>query len=203
MHKVNGWKEQAVRKETIWQVVITILIVAMCLTSYTMKIKDKMTKQQNDIQAEAVASDAVETPVEEVEQSDPEDEPAMFVSPYAGISLTEHEATLMARVVWAEARGESYDGQVAIAQVILNRYLKGYGNSITDICCARNQFAVGHTYTEKQLQAVWDAMSGYDALSGYSQSNQNSTEVVYFSTGCLRYGSYFCTIGGHVFRTYS
>lgn len=93
------------RRETIWQVVITILIVAMCLTSCAMKIKDKMTKQQDDIQAEAVASDAVETPVEEVEQSDPEDEPATFVSPYAGISLTEHEATLMARVVWAEARG--------------------------------------------------------------------------------------------------
>lgn len=92
---------------------------------------------------------------------------------------------------------------IVIYKYLLNRYLKGYGNSITDICCARNQFAVGHTYTEKQLQAVWDAMSGYDALSGYSQSNQNSTEVVYFSTGCLRYGSYFCTIGGHVFRTYS
>lgn len=191
------------RKEAIWQAVITVLIVAMCFASCAIKIKDKSAKQQNEIQTEAVASNTVESPIEKTDQVGMECALTTFESPYADIALTEHEATLMARVVWAEARGESYDGQVAIAQVILNRYLKDYGNSITDICCARNQFAVGHTYTEKQLQAVWDALSGYDALSVYSQSNQNSTEVVYFSTGCLRYGSYFCTIGGHVFRTYS
>ena len=191
------------RKETIWQAVITVLIVAMCFASCAIKIKDKSAKQQNEIQTEAVESNTVESPIEKTDQVGMECALTTFESPYADIALTEHEATLMARVVWAEARGETYDGQVAIAQVILNRYLKDYGNSITDICCARNQFAVGHTYTEKQLQAVWDALSGYDALSVYSQSNQNSTEVVYFSTGCLRYGSYFCTIGGHVFRTYS
>lgn len=39
------------------------------------------------------------------------------------------------------------------------------------------------------------------ALAGHPALDLN-TDVVYFSTGSLTYGSYYKTIGDHVFRTY-
>lgn len=118
-------------------------------------------------------------------------------SPYAGLNLNEEDVILAAQVVWAEARGEEYRGQVAVAEVIFNRMLHPNipGDTVREVVLAPNQFAVGETYTEQQVQAVLDALNGYGALDG-------NTDVVYFSTGSLRYGSYYTTIGGHVFRTY-
>ena len=39
----------------------------------------------------------------------------------------------MARLVTAEAGGESYKGKVAVAKVILNRKCKGFSNTITGV----------------------------------------------------------------------
>ncbi|MDA2779421.1 LysM peptidoglycan-binding domain-containing protein [Bacillus cereus group sp. Bc002] len=49
-------------------------------------------------------------------------------------SISEKEKDLMARLVTAEAGGESYKGKVAVAKVILNRVnAKGFPNTITDV----------------------------------------------------------------------
>ncbi|MGN4715565.1 cell wall hydrolase [Bacillus cereus group sp. MYBK226-2] len=49
-------------------------------------------------------------------------------------SISEKEKDLMARLVTAEAGGESYKGKVAVAKVILNRVnANGFPNTITDV----------------------------------------------------------------------
>ncbi|MGZ7151791.1 cell wall hydrolase [Bacillus sp. BC08] len=49
-------------------------------------------------------------------------------------SISEKEKDLMARLVTAEAGGESYEGKVAVAKVILNRVkAKGFPNTITGV----------------------------------------------------------------------
>ncbi|WP_163247486.1 cell wall hydrolase [Bacillus tropicus] len=49
-------------------------------------------------------------------------------------SISEKEKDLMARLVTAEAGGESYKGKVAVAKVILNRAnANGFPNTITDV----------------------------------------------------------------------
>ncbi|PKJ52788.1 cell wall hydrolase [Bacillus sp. SN10] len=49
-------------------------------------------------------------------------------------SISEKEKDLMARLVTAEAGGESYKGKVAVAKVILNRVsAKGFPNTITGV----------------------------------------------------------------------
>lgn len=50
-------------------------------------------------------------------------------------------------------------------------------------------------YGSVQMEAVDAALAGHPALD-------LNTDVVYFSTGSLTYGSYYKTIGDHVFRTY-
>lgn len=67
--------------------------------------------------------------------------------------------------------------------------------SISDILFSPCQFVVGDYYGSVQMEAVDAALAGHPALD-------LNTDVVYFSTGSLTYGSYYKTIGDHVFRTY-
>lgn len=100
-------------------------------------------------------------------------------------------------MVYNEARGEPFEGQVAVVQVALNRYMhEAFDGSISDILLAPNQFSVGNTYGDEQMKAVEAALAGDSALD-------LNTDVVFFSTGRLTYGSYYKTICCHVFRTYA
>jgi N-acetylmuramoyl-L-alanine amidase len=56
-------------------------------------------------------------------------------------SITEQEKDLLARLVRAEAQGEPYAGQVAVAVVVLNRVDSGYfPNTITGVINQKGQF---------------------------------------------------------------
>lgn len=126
-------------------------------------------------------------------QSVPEEEAP---NPYAELVITAAEKELLACMVYNEARGEPFEGQIAVVQVALNRYMhEAFDGSISDILLAPNQFSVGNTYGEEQMEAVEAALAGEPVL-------ELNTDVVFFSTGKLTYGSYYKTIGGHVFRTY-
>lgn len=84
-----------------------------------------------------------------------------------------------------------------MVQVALNRYMHdAFSGSISEILLAPNQFAVGNYYNLEQMEAVEAALSGNPALD-------LNTDVVFFSTGALTYGSYYKTIEDHVFRTYT
>lgn len=129
----------------------------------------------------------------------PEEEPAepeADLNPYAELSLTDTEKELLACMAYSEAGNQSFDGQVAVVQVALNRYMhEAYSGSISDILFSPCQFVVGDYYGSVQMEAVDAALAGHPALD-------LNTDVVYFSTGSLTYGSYYKTIGDHVFRTY-
>lgn len=62
-------------------------------------------------------------------------------APQPIIPVAEGEEELLVRLVIAESGNQPYEGQVAVAQVVCDRYIAGYGNSITDVIYAENQFA--------------------------------------------------------------
>lgn len=52
----------------------------------------------------------------------------------------------LARTIWGEARGESFNGQIAVAWVVLNRLAKGgYGTTIEEVCKKPWQFSCWNT----------------------------------------------------------
>ncbi len=115
-------------------------------------------------------------------------------NPYKELKLTQDEKKLLARMVYSEA---PFEGQVAVAQVALNRYLhESFNGSISDIISEPGQFTVGKRYGDSQMAAVETALSGAPVLD-------LNTDVVFFSTGGLKCGTYYRTIENHVFRTYS
>lgn len=62
-------------------------------------------------------------------------------APQPIIPVAEGEEELLVRLVIAESGNQPYEGQVAVAQVVCDRYTAGYGDSITDVIYAENQFA--------------------------------------------------------------
>lgn len=96
----------------------------------------------------------------------------------SGYSLSEQDAYLIACVVTAEAGGDIYEDQLAVANVILNR-LKGgrYGASVYDVVYARGQFtvatngmlarAIANGPGSVAVQATKDALSGINNVPNY------------------------------------
>lgn len=85
------------------------------------------------------------------------------------INLTNDELTLLSRLVTGEARGESYEGQVAVAAVVINRVLDDrFPDTIEDVIYQRNAFSVVNDGsinmkpTESSCRAVQEAIYGSD-----------------------------------------
>lgn len=87
--------------------------------------------------------------------------------------LSEEDMMNIAKLVWVEARGECYEGKVAVAAVVLNRYFSDnlcfYRSSILDTLVQPAQFAPIWGVTEWDLsndpdclKAVEDACKGWD-----------------------------------------
>ena len=135
----------------------------------------------------------------------PPEEPATEATPeaiasecperYGAIHLTDTEADTLARVIWLEARGEPFDGQQAVAEVVFNRMLSPeFPDTLDEVIYQEGQFSTAERVqsaepTETQYIAISTALSGPNILPA---------EVVFFS----RKGendNVWGTIGGHVF----
>jgi len=109
-------------------------------------------------------------------------------------TYSEKEKIYIARVVYAESRGEVFEGQVAVARVVLNRYESGkFGSSIKRVVFARHQFAVSGRYDETAMQAVEEAIlssSSFPSDMYYFQASKRKN---------WRNFEYYTRIGGHSF----
>ena len=85
------------------------------------------------------------------------------------VSLSDDQLYLLSKLVAAEARGESYKGQVAVAAVVLNRVQDSrFPDSIEDVIYQKNAFSVVKNGsisiqpTEESYKAAKDALYGND-----------------------------------------
>ena len=119
-------------------------------------------------------------------------------------SLSESDLDLLARVVRAESEGEPYDGQVAVAAVILNRVTHPeFPNTIPGVVYEPLAFSVVANGTVNKpanasaLQAAHAALNGLDPSGGalyfYNPAKTRSTWI--------RSRSVLKTIGKHIFAS--
>lgn len=87
----------------------------------------------------------------------------------AVINLTNEEILLLSKLVTSEARGESYEGQVAVAAVVINRVKDSrFPNSIEDVIYQKNAFSVvkngsiNMSPTDEAYKAAQAALYGED-----------------------------------------
>ncbi len=89
------------------------------------------------------------------------------------MGITEKELKIMANAVYGESRGEPYEGQVAVAAVILNRVKSSqFPNTPTGVIYQPGAFTavadgqINLEPNEKAKKAVKDALSGWDPSDG-------------------------------------
>lgn len=103
---------------------------------------------------------------------------------------------LLARLVWAEARGESYEGQLAVVEVVFNRVgSESFPDTVYDVIYEPGQFT-----TASSLEYVTPTQTQYDVVTAALRMERvlNNDKCVYFNTGSCC-GAYYMTIGNHVF----
>lgn len=114
---------------------------------------------------------------------------------YPGLELTEWEQQLLAKLIWLEARGESAEGQQAIAEIIYNRMVSDqFPDTLEGVIYAEGQFrSVSHLEEATPSQAQYDALE--NALEG---PYVLPIEVVHFATYPVN-ENVWGKIGGHTF----
>lgn len=125
----------------------------------------------------------------------------------ASVAAAGDEKDLFARLVSAESAGESFEGQLAVATVIMNRVKSpNYSNSITGVIMDKSwgyQFTpvldgrINQPATASAKKAVDMVLSGYRSFG---------TEIMFFinpkkaeSTYVVKNKTYFKSIGNHDF----
>ena len=121
-----------------------------------------------------------------------------------GQSAASSDVDLIARAVYGEARGEPYEGQVAVAAVILNRVRSAsFPNTVSGVIYQPGAFDAvsdGQLYLTPDsaaYRAARDAMAGWDPTGGciYYYNPKTATSKWIRSRPVMR------TIGDHVFCT--
>ncbi len=115
----------------------------------------------------------------------------------AAIAASYDEVTLLGALIQCEAGGESYEGQVAVGAVVMNRIRSGYAGSITGVIFQSGQFTpVATGVLERRLnkgvsssclRAAREAIGGVDNVGGATHFCRASS------------GKQGLVIGNHVF----
>ena len=115
--------------------------------------------------------------------------------PRYGVELTWDEQQLLAKLIWLEARGESKEGQQAVAEVALNRLVSGeYGDTLSEVIYGEGQFRTTPFLDEAEAwQAQYEAIDA--ALDG---PNILPMDVMHFAT-YPENDRVWGKIGGHIF----
>lgn len=119
-----------------------------------------------------------------------------YVEPrYGSLKLTDAETKLLARLVYVEARGESEDGQQAIAEVVLNRFASGlFGDSVSAMINDESQFV-----PQKLLKDAKPGQAQYEAIDRALYGPYVLPKEVMFYGRVRTTDSVWGTIGAHIF----
>ena len=119
-------------------------------------------------------------------------------------NYTQEEVKMLAQLIWGEARGQSLDGKIAVANVVLNRVLcpGKFGSTIKAVVTASGQFS-GYKSTNPTTGCISAARWVLD------YEVWKVPQDVYYFRSARRYSSlkgqawgghtYYCELGGHFF----
>ena len=117
-------------------------------------------------------------------------------------SYSDSDIALLARLIYGEARGESYVGQVAVGAVVMNRIKSAsFPNTMAGVIYQKYAFTavddgqINLTPNETARKAAQDAMNGWDPTYGalYYYNPATATSSWIFSRKTT------VTLGNHVF----
>lgn len=124
------------------------------------------------------------------------------LTPSNNAGMSENDIRIMANAVYGESRGEPYEGQVAVAAVILNRVRSpSFPNTVSGVIFQPGAFTavadgqIWLTPNDNAKKAVRDALGGWDPSGGciYYFNPETATSQWIWSRPQVK------TIGKHIF----
>ncbi len=120
----------------------------------------------------------------------------------AAVTLSDEDIIKLATIVYMESNSESYEGQLAVANVVINRLVSGiWGDTLDDVLYAPNQFAGAKTNIPKYKNKINE--SNIKAAKEAAAGNNNIGDYMYFRTvrgaNLASYKKYYI-LGNHVFH---
>ena len=193
--KQGGDNMRIFKTKRVPETIVLALCIALFLIAWAQVIA-QVNQENNRSEVKAkkiVVEEKPETPVEAAEE---EGEVVMEAA------VTDKEYDLLARAVYSEARGEPFQGQIAIAAVILNRV--GHDNfpdTINDVIFEPSAFTAVQdgqfwlTPDSTAYEAVEEALAGNDPSGGAIFYYNPATS----SNQWIRSRQIITAIGKHVF----
>ena len=119
-------------------------------------------------------------------------------------NITAEERQLLAKLLWAEARGESYECQKAVISVVMNRVERSkFPNTIKEVVYQKNQF---EPVINGQLDKATPYKQLYDAVDEVIQYGSTMPEWVQYFRASYHFGwegyDPFCKISNTYFGGY-
>jgi N-acetylmuramoyl-L-alanine amidase len=163
------------------------------------KAAEQITKTPETIMPEVPEETEPEEQPEEAPEEQPEEAPEE-ISRYAALNVTEDDIDMLAALAWHEARGEPFDGQVAVVMTALNRCLSPeFPDTVEEVVFQKYgdvwQFSPApYLWTAEPTQTQYDAV--YTAL--HDTDYILPAEAVFFSTKAYN-DNIVAVIGNHIF----
>ncbi|MFT9599125.1 cell wall hydrolase [Mesobacillus sp.] len=166
------------------KIIMLVAILTLVIGSYT--VFAETTKSNQD--AETLKTKKVDVDTKESSVTD-----KRFIK--------EEEVRLLARLVHAEAKGEPYEGKVAVAEVVLNRVEhEQFPDTVKEVIYQRNAFqpvqngAINKPAGEEAIKAVEDALENENNIDSlYFYNPETATSQWIFTRDVVK------TIGKHAF----
>lgn len=116
------------------------------------------------------------------------------------ISFEEGDRTLLANLIYCEAGGESYEGQLAVGAVVINRLMSGaFPNTLSGVIYQSSQFSpAGSGRLAVALAGDEATASCYQAADAAMSGQTNVGSCLFFRTPIPQVQPKY-TIGGHIF----
>ena len=124
---------------------------------------------------------------------------AVFKVTKSDVTFEEGDRYLLANLIYCEAGGEPYEGQVAVGAVVINRVLSSvYPDTVTGVIYQHHQFSpVDYGTLANALNVNKATDSCYRAADEAMAGRTNVGNCVYFRTPIP--GLEGIRIGGHIF----
>lgn len=188
---------------------VTVVPIAYVVGTVSMRQQINALEAQVDYMTELVVNEIRQAALAEVVEEMPvgvggfeEQEEQEALQPI--IPVAEGEEELLVRLVIAESGNQPYEGQVAVAQVVCDRYVAGYGDSITDVIYAKNQFAKPYSKDISDYPLASEAVHAvlYEGERAFTETTLffcNPDKSSASALEWMRTKSYIGTIADHEF----
>lgn len=133
-----------------------------------------------------------------------EDTVSVFSTDNQILYLTQSDINLLAKLVYAESRGEPFEGKVAVASVVLNRVIdSSFPNTVSEVIFQKNAFSC---VVNGSIKAHPDS-SCYDAVKEAIRGKDPTNEALFFYNPKISTSSWMINIqknnikhiGNHIF----